>query len=105
MCPTVRPALGRFRAGVQEGPWHQGRQPSVRDEAPAVGASLDGTAPLLHGRRSAPSSSRRQHLPAMWPAAGAFRAAEHGGIVTGWMEPAPSEKGGSHFENKGRCRH
>lgn len=84
MCPTVRPALGRFRAGVQEGPCHQGRQPAVRDKAPAVGASLDGPALLLHGRRSAPSSSRRQHLPATWPAAGAFRAAEHGGIVTGW---------------------
>lgn len=104
MCPTVRPALGRFRAGVQEGPWHQGRQPAVRDEAPAVGASLDGPALLLHGRRSAPSSKP--------PAAFACDVARCRGIQgsRAWwhcdrLEPAPSEKGGSHFENKGRCRH
>lgn len=81
----MRPALGRFRAGVQEGPCHQGRPPSLRDRAPVVGASLESSTTLLpHGRRERPAVPAGQHLPATWPTTVAFGAAEHGGIVTGW---------------------
>lgn len=67
------------------------RGPGTRAGSPPSGTRRPPSGPASMALRSCctaaallPAVSRRQHLPATWPAAGAFRAAEHGGIVTGW---------------------